>query len=174
MIFLLGVAMILMGLILTTELLLLGQSGGRLSWPYGDLVPGNFLAKACQPAFVVLAALVFSGRARYSVPTTVMLVFTVFTSVATGERVNLLIRMCGGILAGLFWKPSKKYYLHRLLLSGCRLGFCGVLSQLSDTGFLNIFSHNCPLLVIADIIKQWFLGYWRSLKNHYLVLGRPT
>ena len=91
-----------MGLILTTELLLLGQSGGRLSWPYGDLVPGNFLAKACQPAFVVLAALVFSGRARYSVPTTVMLVFTVFTSVATGERVNLLIRMCGGILAGLF------------------------------------------------------------------------
>ena len=44
MIFLLGVAMILMGLILTTELLLLGQSGGRLSWPYGDLVPGNFFS----------------------------------------------------------------------------------------------------------------------------------
>ena len=92
-----------------------------MSWPYGDLVPGNFLAKACQPAFVVLAALVFSGRARYSVPTTVMLVFTVFTSVATGERVNLLIQ-CVAHTCWLILKPSKKILFSSFVVVGMSIG----------------------------------------------------
>ena len=35
---------------------IVGAIGKRLSWPYGDLVPGNYLAKACLPAFVILVA----------------------------------------------------------------------------------------------------------------------
>ena len=46
-----------MCLILTAEALITGYDGQRLSWPYGDLVPGNYLAKVCLPAFVVLVAL---------------------------------------------------------------------------------------------------------------------
>ena len=49
-----GVGMIIMCLILVAEISFVGVQSGRLSWPYGDLVPGNYLAKACLPAFVVV------------------------------------------------------------------------------------------------------------------------
>ena len=50
MIFSTGIGMMLMTGILTAEMLIEGQKHGRLTWPYGDLVPGNYLAKqACQP-----------------------------------------------------------------------------------------------------------------------------
>ena len=53
--------MVIMTGILTAEVLIVGQQAGRLSWPYGDLVPGNYLAKAGLPAFSVLVALAVSG-----------------------------------------------------------------------------------------------------------------
>ena len=46
-----GIGMMMMTGILTAEMLIEGQKGGRLTWPYGDLVPGNYLAKAGFPAF---------------------------------------------------------------------------------------------------------------------------
>ena len=52
--------------ILIAELLIVGQQGGRLSWPYGDLTPGNYLAKACLPIFCVLIALAVANRGKLS------------------------------------------------------------------------------------------------------------
>ena len=52
-----GLGMMIMCAILVAEISIIGVTGGRLSWPYGDLVPGNYLAKACLPAFVVVVAL---------------------------------------------------------------------------------------------------------------------
>ena len=46
-----GVGMVVMCGILTAEVLIVGPQYGRLSWPYGDLVPGNYLAKVSLPAF---------------------------------------------------------------------------------------------------------------------------
>ena len=74
----------------------------------------------------MLAALVFSGGVRCSAPRLLMLVFTVFTSVATGERINLLIRVCGGFLAGLFWRPSKKILFASFAVVGLSIGLFGV------------------------------------------------
>ena len=51
--------MITMSGILTAEILILGQQQGRLSWPYGDFVPGNYLAKVGLPAFSVLVTTMF-------------------------------------------------------------------------------------------------------------------
>ncbi|MBT6256677.1 MAG: O-antigen ligase family protein, partial [Alphaproteobacteria bacterium] len=47
---------LVMCFILTAEILIIGQQGGRLSWPYGDLVPGNYVAKAGLPAFTIMVA----------------------------------------------------------------------------------------------------------------------
>ena len=53
--------MIIMCLILTAEMIFAPLDPGgviktRLTWPYGDLVPGGYLAKVSLPLFCVLIA----------------------------------------------------------------------------------------------------------------------
>ena len=47
------IGMILMCLILILEIFVEGPKE-RLTWPYGDLVPGSYLAKVSLPIFCVL------------------------------------------------------------------------------------------------------------------------
>ena len=97
--------------ILSAELLIEGQKGGRLSWPYGDLVPGNYVAKVGLPVFTVMVALAVSVKGRMAVIAGVIALFTMMISIMTGERINFLIRACSGMLAGLVWKPKWNRYL---------------------------------------------------------------
>jgi O-antigen ligase len=97
--------------ILTAEILIVGQQGGRLSWPYGDLVPGNYVAKVGLPAFTIMVALAVSVKGRVAALSGIIALITMAISVMTGERINFLIRACGGMLAGLVWKPNWGRYL---------------------------------------------------------------
>ena len=98
--------MILMTGILIAEILIANPQGGRLSWPYGDLTPGNYLTKACLPIFCVLIALAVANRRKISSTAAILSLITISVSVLAGERINLIIRACGGMLAGLSWKPK--------------------------------------------------------------------
>jgi O-antigen ligase len=97
--------------ILTAEIIIVGQQGGRLSWPYGDLVPGNYVAKVGLPAFTIMVALAVSFNGRVAALSGIIALITMVISVMTGERINFLIRACGGMLAGLVWKPNWGRYL---------------------------------------------------------------
>lgn len=97
--------------ILTAEILIEGQKGGRLSWPYGDLVPGNYLAKVGLPAFTIMVALAVSAEKKLASLSGILALITLFFSLMTGERINFLIRACGGMLAGLLWRPKWRRYL---------------------------------------------------------------
>ena len=105
MLFSIGLGMLFMGSINVFEMTLVGQVGGRLSWPYGDLVPGNYLAKACLPAFVIVMAFATSAGSRNALFAALIALFSLSTSVMTGERINFLIRLCSGLLAAVVWKP---------------------------------------------------------------------
>ncbi len=111
-----GLGMIAMCGILSAELLIVGQISGRLSWPYGDAVPGNYLAKVGLPAFAIMVALAVSIRGRMAAVLAVASLFTMVISIMTGERINFIIRACGGILAGLVWKPKFFRYLALILI----------------------------------------------------------
>ena len=100
-----GLGMLVMGGINVAEMALVGQVSGRLSWPYGDLVPGNYLAKACLPAFVVVLAFATSASNRIANFAALVALFSLSTSVMTGERVNFLIRLCSAALAAVVWRP---------------------------------------------------------------------
>ena len=102
--------MVIMTGILIAEVLIVGQQGGRLSWPYGDLVPGNYLAKVGLPAFCVLVALAVSDKWPANSLAAIVSFITIILSVVTGERINFLIRACGGMLAGLIWRPKFSRY----------------------------------------------------------------
>ena len=98
--------MMVMCAVNAAEMVLVGQVSGRLSWPYGDLVPGNYLAKACLPAFLVAVALATSARSRVAGVAAVIAFFSILASLITGERINFLIRACGSLLAAFAWKPK--------------------------------------------------------------------
>ena len=100
--------------ILTAEILIVGQQGGRLSWPYGDLVPGNYLAKQ-KCLLCVLVALAVSNFKQTNSTAALISGNTIMISVFTGERINFLIRACGGMLAGLLWRPKFSRYAFLIL-----------------------------------------------------------
>ncbi len=106
-----AIGLVVMCGILMAEILFEGQKNGRLSWPYGDLVPGNYVAKVGLPAFTIMVALAVSVKGRVAVLSGIIALVTIVISVMTGERINFLIRACGGMLAGLVWKPNWRRYL---------------------------------------------------------------
>ena len=102
-----GTGMLIMCLILAAEISIVGVNDGRLSWPYGDLVPGNYLAKACLPTFVVVVAMATSSDRRTASWAAIIALVSIVASVMTGERINFLIRACSGMLAAVVWKPRR-------------------------------------------------------------------
>ena len=112
MIFSTGIGMMVMTGILTVEMIVEGQKGGRLTWPYDDLVPGNYLQKLGFLLSAVMVAIAIGGSRKVAGFMALTSLITIVLSVLTGERINFLIRACGGMLAGLIWRPR----LIRLLL----------------------------------------------------------
>jgi len=105
-----ALGMMLMIGILTTEMIIEGQKGGRLSWPYDDLVSGNYLSKVGLPAFNIMVALAIGAKTRLALIMGGLSLISVIMSVLTGERINFLIRACGGMLAALVWRPHWRRY----------------------------------------------------------------
>ena len=101
-----GLGMVAMCVILAAEILIVGANQGRLSWPYGDLVPGNYLAKSCLPAFLVVVAIATSSNGRTASWAAIIALISIVASVMTGERVNFLIRACSSMLAAIAWRPD--------------------------------------------------------------------
>ena len=60
-----AIGMLIMTGILTLEMLFEGQKAGRLYWPYGDPVPGNYLSKVGLPAFIVMVALAIGAAQNW-------------------------------------------------------------------------------------------------------------
>ena len=97
--------------ILTAEIIIEGQKHTRLQWPYGDLLPGGYVAKVGLPVFTVLMALAVSARGRLAAIYGIVALFVTVIMLMTGERINFLILACGGMLAGLVWRPHPARYL---------------------------------------------------------------
>ena len=139
-----GVGTVVMCGILTAEVIIVGPQGGRLSWPYGDLVPGNYLAKAGLPAFVVAVALATSLKGATARLGSMVALLSIFLSVLTGERINFLIRACSGMIAAIAWKPRWRRVL--LILSVELIAVVVVLHTRPDLGnrYVDNFIDNLP------------------------------
>ena len=111
-----GCGMVIMSGILAAEMMIVGRRGERLSWPYGDLVPGNYL-KACLPAFLVVCYALSVNRQLASFSALIALA-SIIASIMSGERINFLIRACGGLLAAVAWKPKLGRVLALVAIEG--------------------------------------------------------
>lgn len=150
-----GIGMMIMTGILTLEMIVEGQKGGRLTWPYDDLVPGNYLSKVGLPAFTVMVAVAIGGQKRIAGFMALASLITIALSVLTGERINFLIRACGGMLAGLVWHPRLS---RLLLLIAIEVAAVGIMFAVVD-GLQNRFVSD----VVAAIPTSQSSDYYRVM-----------
>jgi O-antigen ligase len=98
-------AILLMCGILAAELAIEGFKS-RLSWPYDDLVPGNYLAKVGLPVIVFSTTLFLSSRGLKSLLSGGFCLLVIGMTMMTGERINFLIALFAALLAIFVWEAS--------------------------------------------------------------------
>jgi len=163
-----GIGLLTMCGILTVELLLEGQKGNRLTWPYGDLVPGSYLAKVGLPAFLVLTAVTVSGRYRESLCFLAIILAILTIAFFTGERSNLLILICSGILAAFLSHKSKgALYLTLGTLAVLMTGLA-----LTNLVYLRSIFNDLPLDPTSDYFNLFSTGIF--IWENFPILGIGT
>ena len=152
------IGMLLMCGILIAETLV--EPKTRLTWPYGDLVPGGYIAKVSLPLFCVLMAIAVSKKTKAGVFSGMIGLLSIGVSMLTGERTNFLIRACGGILASLVWKPKFIMLAALLLIELCAILVLVFSRPDLNHRYTNHFFQHIPLLNTSDDNGYW--GVWRS------------
>ena len=73
----------------------------RLTWPYGDPVPGSFIAKSCLSIFCVFTFLIFRRGLKKFFPSLLILIIGLFILKSTDERTNFILVICSIFLSSL-------------------------------------------------------------------------
>lgn len=123
-----GFGLLVMCAILLAEFIIEGQKGGRLTWPYNDLVPGGYLAKVGMPVFVIMVALSLSRNKVIAASAVLLTLVNLTMSIFAGERINLLLRVCSAGLALLAWRVNKIRTVGLCALAASAVALAFVLS----------------------------------------------
>ena len=137
-------AILLMCGILAAELAIEGFKS-RLSWPYDDLVPGNYLAKVGLPVVVFSTTLFLSLKGAKSILSGGFCVLVIGMTMMTGERINFLIALCAALLAVFVWEASWiKRFSYMILVSVIPISVLVIFPSVFDR-FLVSFLDQLPL-----------------------------
>lgn len=146
--------------ILFAELIVEGYKD-RLSWPYDDLVPGNFLAKVGLPIVVFCAALSVSSKSHQSLLAGCFCLIVIATVLMTGERINLLTVICASLLSCLLWRPNIKYLT---ILTGLAL-----ILVLSIFEFFPATGTRFVATFIAELPISMESGYYKAMAPAFYI-----
>ena len=152
------IGMLLMCGILIAETII--EPKTRLTWPYGDLVPGGYIAKVSLPLFCVLIAIAVSKKNKAGMFSGIIGLLSIGVSALTGERTNFLLRACGGILASIVWKP--KFIMISTLIFFEIFAVLALFFSRPDltNRFGKDFLNNIPVTNMSDNNVYW--GAWRG------------
>ena len=150
------VGMLIMCFILIAETVI--EPKKRLSWPYGDLVPGGYIAKVSLPVFCVLMAIAVSKTSKAGLYSGFIGFLTIVVSILTGERTHFLIRACGGMLASIVWKPKLKLFAILVLVEVIAVISVFLIRPDLGNNFTKNFVKQIPI-VNTDT------GYWGSWRG---------
>ena len=156
------IGMLIMCLILLAENIY--EPKERLSWPYGDLVPGSYLAKISLPIYCTFIALITIKFKRFSLLSLIVSLTSLTLVMSTGERGNFLIRFFSGILAFFSLKNNKTnrfksfiiFILIILLILTSLLGF----NKTYYDRYVTHFFKSIPIVNTSNDNSYW--GAWRS------------
>jgi len=156
------IGMIIMCFILTAEIIF--EPKARLSWPYGDLVPGSYLSKISLPIYCTLIALISFKVKRFFLFSSCVSLISLALVFLTGERGNFLIRFFSGVLALFSWKVNKHNLIKSfLILTGIISIFLSLFFSDYNKHFdryTTNFYNSIPIINKSDDNLYW--GAWRS------------
>ena len=152
------IGMLIMCLILIAETLI--EPKARLSWPYGDLVPGGYLAKVSLPLFCILMAIAVGKKSILALYFGLIGFLSIGVTFLTGERVNFLIRACSGIISGLFWKPKILIYSLFIIIQILAILILFVARPDLQQRFTSRMIEHIPAFNTSDNNNYW--GAWRG------------
>ena len=152
------VGMVIMCFILFAETLL--ENKTRLTWPYGDTVPGGYIAKFSLPLFCVLVSIAVGIKNKAGILSGFLALISIIATALTGERMSFVIRACSGMLAGLLWKP--KFFLYSFLIVSEVIAVLVIM--ISQPNLMIRYSHDfaksIPVINTSDDNTYW--GAWRG------------
>ena len=154
--------MIFMCLILTAELLI--DPKERLIWPYGDLVPGNYLSKISLPVYCTLIILLIRKYQPVFIINGVMAGISLVIVLLTGERTNFLIRFFSSIIACFSWKLSKKFAFKTFIYLSILISLISIITyNYSNYHFQRVTNKlisSIPIFNMTEHNSYW--GAWRG------------
>ncbi|MDC6451694.1 O-antigen ligase family protein, partial [Alphaproteobacteria bacterium] len=150
------IGMLIMCGILIAETLIEPKS--RLSWPYGDLVPGGYIAKVSLPLFCVLIAIAVSKKSKAGLLAGFFGFLSIVVSILTGERTHFLIRACGGVLSSILWKPKLLLFSALILIEISAVVVVLLVRPDLSNNFTTQFVKQIPILNTNT-------GYWGSWRG---------
>ena len=89
------IGMMIMNLILIAEIIV--EPKHRLTWPYGDHIPGAYLGKFCLPIMCFFSSYLLSDFLFSCIKSWLILfsfLLTIIVTLLTGERINFLLLIC--------------------------------------------------------------------------------
>ncbi len=152
------IGMLIMCVILIAEVII--EPKTRLTWPYGDLVPGGYLAKVSLPLFCVLIAIAVSKKSKAAFFSGLIGLLSIGVSALTGERTNFLLRSCGGILASIIWKPKLIMFSMLVLIEIIAIIALFLTRPDLNKRFIDQFYNNIPIINVSENNPWW--GSWRG------------
>ena len=150
--------MLIMCIILVAETIL--EPKLRLTWPYGDLVPGSYIAKFSFPVFCTLIAIAVYKRSMAGYLSGIIGLLSIGVSILTGERTNFILRACGGVLASLVWKPKFLMLSFLILIELFAVLFIFNSRPDLNARFLSKFIASIPVTNTTNENPYW--GSWRG------------
>lgn len=166
--------MLLMTGILTAEFLIKGAVNGRLSWPYGDLVSGNYLAKVGLPAFAVMVALAVGARPKIALIAGILSFSSIVVSILAGERINFILRACVGMMAALCWRPKFRRYTFLILIEVLGVFIVLFSNPSMKTRFVDNFVEHIPTGIHSAYYRVFSAGLEAAKDHSVLGLGPAT
>ena len=156
------IGMLIMCLILLAENIY--EPKERLSWPYGDLVPGSYLAKISLPIYCTFIALITIKFKRFSLLSLIVSLTSLTLVLSTGERGNFLIRFFSGVLAFFSWRNSKvnrfkSFIIFIVIILLTVTSLLGFNKSYYDR-YVTHFFKSIPIINTSNDNSYW--GAWRS------------
>mgnify|MGYP006091387733 CR=1 FL=1 len=100
------VGLLMMNIILLSEIMI--EPKLRLTWPYGDTIPGVYIAKL---GLLTLCTLLLINLKNNNILVSFFIGASVIILALTGERTHLLIVICALFTCSFFYKPNIVRYL---------------------------------------------------------------
>lgn len=166
-------SMIIMCIILGLEIVIDPKYDYRLTWPYGDHMPGSYLSKISLQVYCVILV-IFFNRIHLKNFFLGMIAFLSLSIIfLTGERMNFIIRLGAGILSLFCWnyKIKKVFYFVSLV---CLLTMMLFIIHPPMTKIYQTFVNKIPILNIEKsnpYWESWRGGLQQGIENPMIGLG---